>query len=371
MVLIIFCAPNIAFCEENTDAEIENIISGFDSSDIENFAKDMDMDFDKTVYEFSTGNFSELSPGEFIKKIFFMLGDDISGTLPIYVQIIALCVLLGIITNLNLEGKTGAAKTAGMAGYIVIAAIIVSVCANIITFAKDNVGAVSTLTSYICPIMITLLTTLGGFSSINVLQPAIAAFTGSVISLINYIVFPCITLYFALAIINSISSKIKLDEMCKLVDGAVKFVLGFIFVIFIAMISLQSTGAATYDGLSLRTAKFAIDQSVPIIGGMFSESMDTVILCSSLVKNAVGTTGLVIILLTVLSPTLTIAINIIFLKISGIFASAFSDEKTTGIFSAIENGCKLLLATVLTSGIMAFILISTAVYAGNMNISLR
>ena len=59
--------------------------------------------------------------------------------------------------------------------------------------------------------------------------------------------------------------------------------------------AIQGLTGSTYDGVTLRTAKFAMDKFVPVVGGMFSGTMDTLIGCSLVVKNGVGVMGLILI----------------------------------------------------------------------------
>ena len=46
--------------------------------------------------------------------------------------------------------------------------------------------------------------------------------------------------------------------------------------------------AAAVDGVSIRTAKYAMDNFIPIVGGMFADTVDTLVGCSLIVQNAVG-----------------------------------------------------------------------------------
>ena len=61
---------------------------------------------------------------------------------------------------------------------------------------------------------------------------------------------------------------------------------------------------AAADGVGLRTAKYAVDHFVPVVGGMFADTMDTLVGASLLIKNALGLTGLLLLLFTAAGPLL-------------------------------------------------------------------
>lgn len=53
---------------------------------------------------------------------------------------------------------------------------------------------------------------------------------------------------------------------------------------FLGAMSLQGVTSASIDGVAIRAAKYAVDNFVPVVGGMFSDTMDTLVGCTLIVK---------------------------------------------------------------------------------------
>lgn len=88
---------------------------------------------------------------------------------------------------------------------------------------------------------------------------------------------------------------------------------------FTAFISVQGITAGSIDGISIRTAKFAIKSYVPILGSYLSDGMGIILASSNLIKNAVGATGLFLLLATIISPLIELILFMLILKlVSGI-----------------------------------------------------
>lgn len=83
-----------------------------------------------------------------------------------------------------------------------------------------------------------------------------------------------------------------------------EWTLGFGFTVFIGVMTVQGVSAAAVDGVSIRTAKYAMDNFIPIVGGMFADTVDTLVGCSLIVQNAVGVLGLILLLGALAAPLL-------------------------------------------------------------------
>ncbi len=54
--------------------------------------------------------------------------------------------------------------------------------------------------------------------------------------------------------------------------------------------------SASIDGVAIRAAKYAVDNFVPVVGGMFSDTMDTLVGCTLIVKNALGVAAVLVLI---------------------------------------------------------------------------
>ena len=78
--------------------------------------------------------------------------------------------------------------------------------------------------------------------------------------------------------------------------------------------------AATYDGVTMRTAKYAASSLVPMVGGMVSGTMDTMLGCALLVKNAAGLAAILLTMSVVLMPVLRLVAQMFLLRLASALA---------------------------------------------------
>ncbi|MCI4060653.1 stage III sporulation protein AE, partial [Bacillus cereus] len=57
--------------------------------------------------------------------------------------------------------------------------------------------------------------------------------------------------------------------------------------ILLGVLSVQGTATAVADGIAVKTAKYVTGNFIPVVGRMFTESADTVISASGVLKNTV------------------------------------------------------------------------------------
>ena len=162
---------------------------------------------------------------------------------------------------------------------------------------------------------------------------------------------------FIFTLLNSLTDDIKFNSFINFFNGLIKTGLGILFAIFTLFITLQGITSASYDGIYLRATKYAISNSIPIIGSYLSGGFDLVVAGSVLIKNAVGVGTLIIIILSILKPiTYLICLSIV-LKLSASIVEIVSDDKISKSLLSVNNVTKTLNISIGSIGLMTFIFI--------------
>ena len=119
---------------------------------------------------------------------------------------------------------------------------------------------------------------------------------------------------------------------------------------------MQGISAGKYDSISLKATKFAMKSYIPIIGSYVSDGMDFFVLGATLVKNSIGLVGVIILVVTILSPIILIIIY----KLSLQLCSGILEMTGNSSISSFLASCSkiLILPIVLIIGI-AFMYIIT------------
>lgn len=373
--LIIFFVPGFAMAEESTlDEMITDMMSDIDTSMLNDYMEEYfdGLDADEIISEMTSGRFSSEDFSKIFSYIFSLITKAVQDNMPNFIMIFIIIVILSVMKHFSMSFlNTEITNTGFYAGNIIVCTIIASVAFNLVYSVSDTIAVLSEFISYISPILLPLLIALGGYSSSAVLTPAIAAFNSIVVTFFNYCIIPLIIICVVFAVVSSYSKNNMFSGFADFISSVVKWLMGIVFVVFLGIVMIQGTGAASFDGISIRTAKYTIDKTIPIVGGMFSDSMDTMIVCSSVIKNAIGITGLIITAGIILLPVIELLANILVFQAVGVFASPFASESGTSMFQAVSKILTLALVSVLIVGAMVFMLIAIIIGVGNINIMMR
>ena len=318
------------------------------------------------------GDFSFAEESDVFSWLGGLFKKGLQNNLPVYIEVLVLILFCGLMRSLAPKGMQGnTQKLVQYIAYIAVATLLVSVILTVITSTKETVALLDRFLNTVTPILLPLLIAVGGFASGNVLQPAIGAFSTVVIGMIDYIIIPMIIIYTLFCILSVFSEQMNFKGFRDLLASIIKWSLGIMFIVFLGIVSIQSISAANYDGISIRTAKYTIDKSIPYVGGMFSESLDSIVAYSSIIKNAVGVTGLIVTAAIVLLPGIQIILHIFLLKILNALSMPFESSASATLISGLTSSFLLLLITMLTVALMVFILIAMIVGVGNINLMMR
>jgi len=365
---------------ESTEGLIAEQLDDLDTNDWTPFLKYVQQEgFDLLEGESASDVIRRLITGQFsfswsdmlnaLIRVFF---GEFNLNLVMIAKIMIIAVICGIFRNMNDSFKNSSVGEIGyFVCYSVVMILIIQSFLSILSVGKTSIDNMSGFMQLLFPLLLGLLTSMGNFSSVTIMQPAIGMIVGTVGAVLTNFVFPLITLSAVIILVNQISKRIQIQKLGKLLNSLCSWTLAFIFTIFISVLAIQGALTASIDGISIRTAKFAVDTFVPIVGKMFSQSLDTIVGCALLVKNAVGAAGLIILVLICLAPAVKIFSLLFLYKLAGALLEPITDERIVESLNGIGNVLSILLITVLGIAIMFFMTVALLIATGNTAVMLR
>lgn len=268
-------------------------------------------------------------------------------------------------------GHGTAAKAARYAGLIMTMALLTSDLREHVELASETVDKMADWMQAIFPLLVTLLAAVGGTASSAFYQPAVIAAGGAMTTLIHQVTLPLAVSVAVLTMVGGISEGMRVSRLCRLLRQAANWTLGFGFTVFIGVMSVQGVSAAAVDGVSIRTAKYAIDNFIPIVGGMFSDTVDTLVGCSLVVHNAVGVFGLLLLLGALLMPLMRTVLTLFLYRAAAALIEPLSDSPLCRAIGGYADVFSLLFIIQLSVGAMFLMLVAQLITAGNLTVMLR
>ncbi len=309
---------------------------------------------------------------DILDRIIDVFFREFRPNLMLMAKIIAIATLCGLFKNMNDSFRN---PSVGEVGYFVCYSIIVILILQSLMSAleigKTGIEQMTGFMRVLYPILLAMLTAVGNVTTSSVLQPAVGVLVGIVGTLLKDIMIPLITLSAIVHLISYISDRVQIKKLGKLLNQISVWILSFVFTIFVGVLTIQGAMTSSFDGLSVRTAKFALDQFVPVVGKMLSQSMDTIIGCSLLLKNAAGVAGLIIIGMLCLAPGMKILALMLLYKLSGALLEPITDQRIVDCLDGIGSVLNVLFITVVGIALMFFLTIALIIGTGNASLMVK
>ncbi|RBP46663.1 stage III sporulation protein AE [Garciella nitratireducens] len=386
LLIILLFIPTIAMAKEENQEEninlgqlVDELLNQIDIYDVENIIGNINEDVEGYLPKFNVRDMiSSIAKGElnFNMKDFFTgigkyLFNEVNTNINLLLRIILLSIICAILQNFQNTFDNTVSELAFNIVYMIILVMAIQSFTISIQIGIDVIDKMVTFMQALLPILLSLLTSMGSITSSALFKPLVILTVSTLSTFIKNIIIPMIFCGGILNLINHISEKIQISKLSGLLKQTSIVLLGFVMTVFVGVISIQGIASSSFDGITARTAKYAIDNFVPVIGGFLSEAADTVMGCSLLIKNAIGIIGLIFLFIVMLFPIIKILSIIIIYKISAAIIEPIADGRIVNSLNDISKSLTLILASIISVGIMFFLVITIIIGTGNATVMMR
>ncbi len=378
ILLFILMLPNIVIGVDIEGFILDEQLNLFDTAKLENFIEDV-LEDKEALRDFSFRNIiGKIIRGEKIfekDKIKDLIVDtffsEIRINLSFLSKILAITFISAIITNLQgTFENSSVSQIANYVTYMVLAILIIGSFYQLMEVVKVTVGHMVSFMEIIMPILLTFLVIAGGPNTKVLFHPMIIGAVNVIGFLVVNIIIPLIYFSFIVSILANLSDRAELRKISELGRQIITFIITAAFTIFIGIITIYGL-STKMDGISIRTAKFAVDNFVPIVGGFLSDAVETVIGSSAILKNGIGIIGLIILIVITILPVIKISILLLIYKVIGAVIEPIVSSNISNFFTDISKTILLILISVVSVSIMFFITITIVVDTGNSLLMMR
>ena len=239
--------------------------------------------------------------------------------------------------------------------YLLIVTLIINSFISILDLTKNTINDLSNYMNILIPLMVTLIITTGSFTTANVFQPFLVFLVSFMGNFIIEVIIPILLISISFSIVSSISEKVQIDKLSKILKSSIVWILGILLTIFTSILSLEGTLSSGVDGLTTKTTKAAVSNIIPVVGKIVCDTTDSVIGCTNILKNSVGIIGIIIIVCIVAIPVLKILSMWFSFKLTAVICDAIADIRITKLMEQIADAYKILLGVLASISVMFII----------------
>lgn len=269
----------------------------------------------------------------------------------------------------RLTGKDGGAGKAVC--YLMVCVCLARDLADHLALCTASMEKISSGMQGLFPLLLTLMAAVGGSAGATLMQPAVVAAAGSMTGLIRHVTLPLATVAGVLTMLCHLGDGLRLDRLASLAHRAATWTLGLCFTVFIAVLMTRGVTAAAVDGVTLRTAKYALDNLIPVVGGLFADTVDTLVGSSMLVQGALGVTGLMLVLSWAMSPLCQTLCAALAYQLASALMQPVADGELARCIGDFSRVLMLLFIIQLCTAAMFLLLVAQLVAVSGMTMMLR
>ena len=343
---------------DRLEEEVEELLGSLDTDELQAYLDSFDEYRGKDVKEMLaslvTGDFA-LEYDSLFEAVLGLVWEEGRAMLPAFAVILAVAVLCGILNSAKngfLQGTMS--DIIHFVAYVSVGAVILAVLTNVLQTGFSAIAQMQKQMQIVCPILLTLMAASGGAVSAGVFRPAVAFLSSGICELFTAVVLPTSVVVIALTFAGNLSPEVRCEKLGGLFKSVNKWLIGLTLGLFTLFLTVQGIASAQYDGISLRTIKYLVSGSVPIVGGFLSGGVDLVLAGSSLIKSALGSFSVFLLFATILRPVLLFAAFQLFLRLCAA-ATEPVGGKISSFLSSLANDCGFFVAGLLCVAFLYFL----------------
>ena len=331
-------------------------------------------DFSNEMKKYANEYFPELGDENFIndamngkiaidKNIIAKIADvflgELKSNISLVIKIVGIAILCSILKNIQSTfGESGTSEIAFYTCYILVVILVITTFSNTIDLCKDTIVQISDLMKLLVPLIISLIVATGNVATVAILQPVIITMIALITSLLSNFILPVIFISTIINVISNISEHVNIDKISNMLKKSALWITEIILIIFVGILSLEGSLSATVDGITAKTAKTVVSTTIPVVGKILGDTVDSVIGGFAITKNAIGFIGVLAIVGITIIPLIKTLIMMIIFNLSAALIEPIADKRIVKCMSGIGDSVKILFA-VLATVIFLFIIAIT------------
>jgi len=348
--------------ENELSNAVNDTLSKLDFGDLSNLSVFGGSDFWTVLGQILSGEYFKQYP-DVLSGIWALLGNVIVTVLPLVVLVVSITILCGFVGSAK---KEGVGQLVFFVAYASVVLIVVGSVSDLIQMVGKTLDSLKAQVDLVFPIILTLMVTGGASTSAGIYQPAVAVLSSGIMQIFMGIVMPLFIVSMAFSVVSHLAPQTKLDKFVSFFNALFKWVVGVCFTVFLSFMAIQGITAGSFDSISIRATKMTVSGYVPIIGNYMSQGFDLIMASAVLIKNAVGLSGILLLLGIVLSPIVKIVVFSLALKLTAAITQPIGDSRISNFLTTINKSFGMLTACLLGVAFMYLVVLALFIMTGNV-----
>ena len=293
-----------------------------------------------------------------IERILSSAGDILDGFLPSMLPLFSMLLVISAVEmSIEITPESGLRKPFRLLTTLASSVLLFGITERIMTGAAAYLDRICGVMNLLTPVMEGLYLAGGNLTQKAVTTEAVMLAVTLVGNFSGKLLAPLTNLLFTLSCMSGVCSDVKIGGFTGGLRKTIMRLWQFGTLLFSFLLSVQTILAKSADSLAAKTARFAIGSFIPMAGGVIAEAFSTLKEGISVLKNAAGIGGIIVLLLIMVPGILPLILYKCALSIAETVAEMLNLGEMRGMIADIHGITDMLFAFVLYTSLMFMLVI--------------
>ena len=293
-----------------------------------------------------------------IERILSSAGKILDGFLPSMLPLFSMLLVISAVEmSIEITPESGLRKPFRLLTTLASSVLLFGITERIMTGAAAYLDRICGVMNLLTPVMEGLYLAGGNLTQKAVTTEAVMLAVTLVGNFSGKLLAPLTNLLFTLSCMSGVCSDVKIGGFTGGLRKTIMRLWQFGTLLFSFLLSVQTILAKSADSLAAKTARFAIGSFIPMAGGVIAEAFSTLKEGISVLKNAAGIGGIIVLLLIMVPGILPLILYKCALSIAETAAEMLNLGEMRGMIADIHGITDMLFAFVLYTSLMFMLVI--------------
>ena len=315
-------------------------------------------EYNDTLHEITSGEF-RINPMHILNFLGDKITNEVRKSTKTVLALLLISVASGAITVLSGSfGEKTSSEAAFFVCFVLMSALALKCFMIAAQYGSDVVEKMNAFITKLTPALMLTLAGSGYGASAGVFSPVLSGAVYVISLVLNKTLMPLITFSAVLGVAGNISDRVNISNFCRVVRSVSKWLMAAIITIFTGISAIYGFNAPVLDAMSAKAVKFAVGSLIPVVGNFLSDSLETVISGAKMMKNAVGTSGMITLLGICIMPVIKIGVIGMVIKISAAVAEPVTDKRISKMLWDVSEAVTTVFGIVIMISVLFLVNIS-------------
>ena len=251
-----------------------------------------------------------------------------------------------------------------LAAVLAITAVAVGDVHSLLSLGEEAIYNMETLGDVLLP-AVSMATAASGSPAMAVVKHgATILFSDFLLRLIHSLLIPLCYAFVAANVAWAALANEGLKRLAGFLKWLITMVLSVVLLVFVGYLNLSGVISGGADAATVKAAKFTLSNLVPVVGGVISDTAETLLAGAAILRNAAGVFGMLAVLGICVAPFLNLGAHYLLYKgTAALAATAAGSGRLTGLIEALGTAFGLILAMTASCAVLLTVAMVSAVSA--------